>query len=536
MEIKKTKPTPGNFSEMKQSQEEIDSLQKRFGDFKECLDDFLDFLPLAVCVLNHLGMIVDANFAFSKLSKFEPDEFIGKPLTDFFLEKEELKKIFLETGQGKIVDGIEFTFLAKNKKEIPVNLFLGLKKNKNGVFAGSFVALFDITELKKLQENLEKKIKEKTEELKKSQVDLVNILKDVNEAREKAEEERDKTQAIISTFVDGILLFDTENKLLLINPQAEKILNLKKEEIMGKKISELIEFPNIKPVIVLLNKKINKISKEEVHLKENFVLKINVVPVMSGEQKLGTLIILHDVSREKLIEKMKTEFVSLAAHQLRTPLSAIKWTLRLILDGDVGEISLEQRDFLEKTYQSNERMISLINDLLNVARIEEGRYLYKPILIDLETVVQFVLDSYKDEIKKRDIDLEIKTPEIPMPPILLDVEKMKLAIQNLLDNAIRYSSPGGKVTISLEYDTKEAKFTIKDNGIGIPKDQQQRVFTKFFRASNAMKTETDGSGLGLFIVKNIIEAHGGKIWFESEENKGTTFYFTLPIKRDLQDF
>jgi len=116
------------------------------------------------------------------------------------------------------------------------------------------------------------------------------------------------------------------------------------------------------------------------------------------------------------------------------------------------------------------------------------------------------------------------------------VEKMRLAVQNLLDNAIRYTSPGGWVTISLKHSKKEIEFSIKDSGVGVPKDQQKRVFSRFFRGTNVMRMETEGTGLGLYIVKNIIEAHGGKIWFESEEGKGTTFYFTLPIKQEFPEF
>ena len=235
---------------------------------------------------------------------------------------------------------------------------------------------------------------------------------------------------------------------------------------------------------------------------------------------------------------MKTEFVSLAAHQLRTPLSAIKWTLRMLLDGDLGKITEEQKDFIEKTYSSNERMINLINDLLDVTRIEEGRRLYKPVLTDFEPICQFVINSYKEEIEKRKLKLEFKKPEKKLPQVMLDVEKIRLVIQNLLDNAARYTPSGGQVTISLKptKGEKEIEFSIKDTGVGIPKDQQARVFSKFFRGANVMRMATEGSGLGLFITKNIVEAHGGKIWFESEEGKGTTFYFTLPLKEEFGRF
>ncbi|GAH23077.1 unnamed protein product, partial [marine sediment metagenome] len=220
-----------------------------------------------------------------------------------------------------------------------------------------------------------------------------------------------------------------------------------------------------------------------------------------------------------------------AAHQLRTPLSAIKWTLRMLLDGDLGKITEEQRGFIEKTYKSNERMISLINDLLDVTRIEEGRYLYKPVLTQIENVVQFVIDSFKEKIRRKKIKLEFKKPRKKLPEVRVDVEKVRLAINNLLDNAIRYTPVGGRVTTSLKCGKKEIELSVKDTGVGIPEDQKERVFTKFFRGANVMRMETEGTGLGLFITKNIIEAHGGRVWFESEENKGSVFHFTLPIKK-----
>jgi len=229
---------------------------------------------------------------------------------------------------------------------------------------------------------------------------------------------------------------------------------------------------------------------------------------------------------------MKTEFVSIAAHQLRTPLSAIKWTLRMILDGDLGPLPKEQREFLEKTYQSNERMIRLINDLLNVTRIEEGRFLYQPEKKDIIEIAKKIIDPLKVIAERKGLQFIFKKPSQKIPQPKVDAEKISLVFQNLIDNAISYTNPGGKVEVSIKYlkDKKEILVSTKDTGIGIPKDQHQRVFSRFFRGSNAIRAETEGTGLGLFIAKNIVEAHGGKIWFESEENKGTTFYFTLPVK------
>jgi len=395
---------------------------------------------------------------------------------------------------------------------------------------------FELLEFREKREAELQELEKKTKELEESRTALMNILEDVEEERGRAEEEKNKTLAVITNFADGLLVFDKEGKLSLINPQAEDFFDVKSRDIVDRPILELSTFPTVEPIVRIAGKEIKGVFRKEVQIREDLVLEVSTIPIMREEEKLGTLIILHDITREKTIERMKTEFVSLAAHQLRTPLSAIKWTLRMLLDGDLGKITEEQKDFIEKTYKSNERMITLINDLLDVTRIEEGRYLYKPVLADVEPIVQFVTNSYQEEIKKKKIRFEFKKPEEGLPKIKLDVEKIRLAIDNLIENAIRYTPAYGKVMVSLEHKKGGIEFSVKDTGVGIPKDQQGRIFTKFFRAANVMRMATEGTGLGLFITKNIIEAHGGKIWFESEEGKGTTFYFAIPVKEEFGEF
>jgi len=499
-------------------------------DLEMYIEEFSAFLPLAVCTVNPIEIIININKAFETLSEYKSIEIVGEPIQIIFQEKEEVGQLFKEI-QKKGKAAKELTLISKKKEKIPVSASFSIRKDREGNLIGYFVALSNITAIKKLQEGLEEKVKERTKELEESRTALMNILEDVQEARGKAEEERDKTLAIITNFADGLLVFDPENKLSLVNSQAEEFFDVKGKDIIGRPILELSTFPTLEPLVALVGKEIKGVFRKELLITEKLTLEVSTVPVMSEKEKLGTLVILHDITREKIIEKMKTEFVSIAAHQLRTPLSAIKWTLRMVLDGDFGPITEEQRDFMEKTYSSNERMITLINDLLDVARIEEGRYLYKPILTNLESVVQFVINSYKDEIKRKKLKLEFKKPEKKLPQVTVDVEKIRLAIQNLFDNAIRYTPSGGQVTISLKSGKKEIECSVKDTGVGIPKDQKERVFTKFFRGANVLRMETEGTGLGLFITKNIIEAHGGKIWFESKEGKGSTFYFTLPVEK-----
>jgi len=531
------------------------------------IHDLFVFSPLPICFVSPLGVILEANPAFEKISNFSFDEIIGESIEKLF-QKEEIENLTKDTFKKGLVKGREMELLPKRKKSLVCQVFTRIRKDEKGEVVGFFFGLFDLREIKKTEKELkesrtalmnmledteearkeaEKKtlqlwqktqvLKTRTKELEESRVALMNMLGNVKEARKKAEEERDKTNTIITNFADGLLVFDLENKLALINPRAEVFFKIKSREVIGKSVLELDSFPNLKPLIILLGKpslktgvarEIKEMSKKELLLEKDLILEVSTISIMVGEERTGTLVVLHDVTREKIVEKLKTEFVSLSAHQLRTPLSAIKWTLQMLLDEDLGEITKEQREFIEKIYESNEKMIRLINDLLDVTRIEEGRYLYRPVLASLENEVQFVVNSYKEEIEKRKLKLEFKEPKKKLPQVMLDVEKMRLAIQNLLDNAIRYTHSGGQVTISLKGDKNKVEFRISDTGIGIPKDQQKRVFTKFFRGANAVKIETGGTGLGLYITKNIIEAHDGKISFKSEEGKGSTFYFSLP--------
>lgn len=238
--------------------------------------------------------------------------------------------------------------------------------------------------------------------------------------------------------------------------------------------------------------------------------------------------------RDQLISKLKTEFITVAAHQLRTPLSAIKWSIKMLLDEDEGEITPGQKDLLGKVYKTNERIIILIGDLLNVARIEEGKFGYKFDYIDINGIIRESIDEQKPLAEKRDVTINFLPIEKRQAKVKIDKQKIKLVIENLLRNAIRYNVKNGSVEISiLPFQEDYLEVRIKDSGIGIPKKDVFRLFTKFFRGENAVKTETEGTGMGLFIAKNIIINHGGKIWLESEINKGSTFHFTLPLKEKL---
>ncbi len=232
-------------------------------------------------------------------------------------------------------------------------------------------------------------------------------------------------------------------------------------------------------------------------------------------------------------EKAKNDFILSAAHQLKTSAASIKWSLKMFLDGDFGKINEEQKDVMQRLYKKNEALISLIDNLLNAAKIEEGAYSYNRTLVDIQELVQSAIIYFQDKIKSKRIKVEFKKPRQKLPKIMLDKKKIESVVQNLFDNALKYTSIGGNIYIFLESDGKNIKFQIKDSGIGIPKNQQAKIFNKFFKAANENKIDSNGFGLGLFIAKKIIEGHNGSIWFESKENKGSAFYFTLPIDTEV---
>lgn len=390
---------------------------------------------------------------------------------------------------------------------------------------------------KELDEKVEKRTKEieqRVKELDDSRRALINILEDVEETRKDAVKERDKTISIINNFVDGLIVLNKKNEIDLINPAAEKLFKVKNKEISGKNIVKLKDnlILNKALNLILEDNAVKLLEKSECQIDKDFFIEITSIFLEEHDEKIGYLLIFHDISREKMVERLKTEFVSVAAHQLRTPLSAIRWSISLLQEENMPES--EKKDLLDKCAQSNDRMINLVNDLLNVSRIEEGRYIYEFEPKDILKITEQSIAAARDEAEKKGIEFQYIIPQEKLPQVYVDEEKISLAIQNLAENAVHYTKKDGKIVLKIEYDKgkKELLFSVKDTGVGIPYEQQQRIFTKFFRAENVMRMETEGSGLGLFITKNIIESHNGKIWFESEEGKGTTFCFILPIKTE----
>jgi PAS domain S-box-containing protein len=336
---------------------------------------------------------------------------------------------------------------------------------------------------------------------------------------------------------------DVTGKVIKINEQAEKLLGWKMEELFDNNWFE---------IVTMLDSKSQAVTQEQrpVHMalsggkrivegsymfvrsdKSTFPAYMTASPIILEGETTGAILVFRDITREHEVDKAKSEFVSLASHQLRTPLSAINWYTEMLLAGDAGEINKEQRSFLNEVYRGNQRMVELVNSLLNVSRIDLGTFGIEPEPTQVTEIADSVLSDLKSQTTAKHLRVEVEyDKDIPM--MNLDPKLMRMILQNLLSNAVKYTPEKGAVglCISLEsHPHKHLLIVVTDTGYGIPIDQSDKIFTKLFRADNVMENDTEGTGLGLYLVKSILESTGGSVSFKSREDKGTQFFVTLPM-------
>lgn len=343
--------------------------------------------------------------------------------------------------------------------------------------------------------------------------------------------ERDKTLAIINSLNEGIIMYDIEGRIILMNPRAQEMLLVQAKEVVGKILGkETVSFSIFqKNLYTIGSLSLGEYEAREYSLEGpvGTILEVALVPVQNqSRKKIGSLRILRDITKEKATDLLKQRFVSTASHQLRTPLTSLRWALDALRQGNFGPLAPEQKDLVEKTFSSATNLVTLINDLLDITKMEEGKIKYKFEKRNLASFVASEVANFDIQLKENKIHIKLDVGQEPVEAFF-DNETMSMALHNIIDNAIRYSFPGKTVHITVLKRERNAIISVRDEGIGIPKEDQKLIFTKFFRAKNAQLYQTEGSGLGLYLAKSIIEKHNGRIIFESKENLGTEFVIHL---------
>jgi two-component system sensor histidine kinase VicK len=354
--------------------------------------------------------------------------------------------------------------------------------------------------------------------------------------------ERDELKNVVLSLEDATIIYDRNSKILFFNPAAEELFGLKAGEVIGSVIKPQdvenegwqrlaqVVFPSLAPSIVSRSKagvypQVVDLSFEEPDME------LRVMTSVISDAKggiLGFMKVINDRTREQFLLRSKSEFVTVASHQLRGPVTNINWALEsLIKESNLND---NERSLVDNALRAGQQLLKIIEDLINISKIEEGRFGYTFEPTDIVYFINNILAQVLPQARRASIKIYFDKPKDPLPQVMINQEKVTMVLYNFLDNAIRYNVQNGEVVVKVEVLENEpfVQISIKDTGIGIPADEIKKIFSKFFRAENAVKFQTEGSGLGLYINKNIILAHGGKMWAESELNRGTTFYFTLP--------
>lgn len=348
--------------------------------------------------------------------------------------------------------------------------------------------------------------------------------------------DREFYKAILASLGEGMISVDMEGVILSVNRAFEKMLGWKQDEVVGKRLAEIIPREDEEG---------NKINIEERMLlqifsgslpffyfvrKDKTRLPVNSVinPITIDQKIIGAVEVFHDLTREKVLEKLRMDFLTLAAHQLRTPLSGTKWLIETMKRGVLGPLNDKQRDYMNEIYGANERMIKLVSDMINVLRLESGAATIKKETVSVSDLGENLSVKTEDAVAKGKIIFRNALKNYKTVAIETDAALLQSILECFVVNAVSYSQPGQEVVCDAKEEADAVTFSVKDSGIGIPKDEQERIFERFYRASNAKQIRPDGTGLGLYTASILADKIGAKASFESEEGKGSTFYLRVP--------
>lgn len=414
-----------------------------------------------------------------------------------------------------------------------------------GELAAVFNAMLD--SLQNQQSRMQNIINQKTKELELKVLNLeetkkamLNVMEDLEQTRIILQVEKAKDEAMLASIGEGLIAVDGKRKILLVNNAAQEMLQWKADEVIGQELTSLpladmdgnILPADKRPTIKALTKN-EQVQGNYIFIrkdKTSLPISITVTPIILKGRTIGAIDTFHDITREREVDKAKSEFVSIASHQLRTPLGIIKWYLEVLEeDSHYKKLPKTTQGYITEIYKNNERVLSLMRELLSVSRIDQGQIKNVPKPVDLIQIVNRIVERMQVLATKKKVALSLNIPDQKIPTINIDIIRFQEVIENLIVNAIEYTKASGSVRVNIEKQGNTLIIMIKDTGIGISTKDQKRLFTRFFRSEKAIGFNPEGSGLGLYVAKAYVEAWGGKISTTSVEGKGTTFTISLPI-------
>jgi PAS domain S-box-containing protein len=357
-------------------------------------------------------------------------------------------------------------------------------------------------------------------------------------SRHQGAKEQARIEAIFSSIGTGAITTDGEGRIERVNDRALELLGFSREELMGQWFPQvLVALTDNNVIIDPMDRPITQsfLSGKPVVTRTNYLRKdgsilpasITVSPIILANKPVGAVEVFEDVTLELEIDRMKSEFISLASHQLRTPLTAINIYTQMLLDGYEGELNEHQKESLDTILKSSQRMNKLISALLDISKMEAGKISTTNARVELDQILEQTVSELEQDAMAKDIQLTTKIDGANFT-VHSDALLVGEVYSNLISNAIKYTPDKGKVAVSLRADENNYVFRVRDNGYGIPADFQEKIFKKFSRAANAQQVDTTGSGLGLYMAKEIATVLKGRLWFTSKHEKGTSFYFSIP--------
>jgi two-component system phosphate regulon sensor histidine kinase PhoR len=345
---------------------------------------------------------------------------------------------------------------------------------------------------------------------------------------EKIKHEGAKLDAVLSSLFEGIMVVDEKGTILLANPSVRKLFFID-ADTGGKTPVEILRSAGIQNIVDKILKEKSRLISEEITISkpEEKILKVNGVPIIRDHRLEGAALVFHDITHLRNLEKVRQDFVANVSHELRTPISSIKGYAETLLGGAMKDKD-NLKDFLEIIYQDSGRLATLIDDLLDLSKIESGKMRMALEPLEISTLVKRSLGVLDKTIKEKSLSVTVDLSN-DLPKVSADRDRCPQVFLNLLDNAVKYTPDGGSIKVAASVKDKFVQVDISDTGIGIPESDLPRIFERFYRVDKGRSRELGGTGLGLSIVKHIIHAHGGEVWAVSAAGQGSTFSFTIPL-------